>query len=131
MPARYVLDVPYKAGGAIARFGPVKLSGTDGDTVVACTADNEAAIGFCQETVTADDATAGRVVGVRVSGESYVVVNADLAAGDYIRSSSDAGKVEGLAAATANQNSLGRLKTNPAANGDWAIASVVLEQRST
>jgi hypothetical protein len=67
----YVLDKGFEAAGAISRFHFVKLNTSE--QVSQCDAQGEASIGVCQDTITSDDATNGRVAAVRLFGISRVI----------------------------------------------------------
>ena len=75
MGPNYVLDKGFIADTAITQFYAVKLSADDHVTIAAATTDQ--VIGICQEAVTAADATAGRVVDIRLLGISRCVCSAD------------------------------------------------------
>jgi len=110
----YVLDKGFEAAGAIGRFRCVEL-GT-GEVVTQCNALNDPAIGVSQDTISADDATNGRVVDVRMAGISRCIASGPIAIGDRVRAAADGGVVT-LAAATAGQRMVG-IALQAAVSGD-------------
>jgi len=111
-----VLDKGFIAGEAINQFDLVKL--VSAETINKADTDNEAILGVAQETATSDDATAGRVINVRLLGVSRVIADADLTIYTNVVSHDD-GSVKAMAAAT-KQKVVGLLLTDPAAQGDHA-----------
>lgn len=75
----FVLDLPYKAAAAIPVFTLVKLSADD--TVTPTVAATDAAIGVCQEIISAGDVTNGRVCDIRVMGVTRVIAGGTVTRG--------------------------------------------------
>lgn len=74
----YGLDKGFVAGEAIGKFLFVKLVATE--TINVCDTQGEFAIGVVQESITAADATNGRIAAVRVTGVSRVICGDTLTA---------------------------------------------------
>lgn len=72
----YVLSKGFKAGGAITAYRVVTLAAAETVTQTATAASS--AIGIAQETVSAGDATAGRIVNVALLGISRCIAGAVL-----------------------------------------------------
>ena len=77
----------------------------------------EFAVGVLQETVSAADATAGRVCDIRIMGISRCIASAAIAIGDRVVVAAT-GKVATAAATTAKQAQVGIAMTAAAANND-------------
>jgi hypothetical protein len=110
---QYVCDLSFPANAAISQFQAVVLR-TD-LKIEPADAQGEAVFGICQETVTAQDVTDGRIVDVRVLGVSRCVANGNLTAAAFVTTDAT-GKVE---AAASGDWVIGQLVTDPAASGDW------------
>jgi len=111
----YVLDKGFQASEALTQYYLVKLGSTEGYVDQSDTA-NEVCIGVTQEACTADDATSGKIVDVRLMGVTTCVSSEAVALGAFVRSTG-AGKV-GTPAAAAKQKILGVALTAAAADGD-------------
>ena len=83
--ANYVLDKGYKASGALTQFLAVKFSGTTYDTVAPISGLTDAPLGICQETISAGDATNGRVCDIRILGISRAVAGGVINPGDRVK----------------------------------------------
>lgn len=115
--ANPVLTLPFIAAEAMTKYHAVKLNAVDQGVDLADTI-GDACIGIVQETVSSDDATAGRIVAVAVSGTSVWQAGAAVSIGDRLRTAAD-GEAVALAATTANQEVVGIALTAAAAAGDW------------
>lgn len=118
--SNYGLDKGFVAGGAITQFRLVELGASE--TVTQQNAAGAACLGVAQEGCTADDATNGRVISVRLEGIARCIAGAAITfvaggGGVAVRSDSS-GRVVALAAATADQNVVGRVFMGAAAAGD-------------
>ena len=95
----YVLDKGFEANEAITQYYLVKLvAGSTGKIDMVDTA-NEQTIGVAQEAATADEATSGKIIDVRMMGVSTCVAGEAIAIGALVNAKAD-GKVKDLAAAT-------------------------------
>jgi hypothetical protein len=101
----YVLDKGFTAGGAIGQFRAVTLGASE--VVSQAGSAGAACLGICQESISADDATSGRVADIRLLGISRCVLGTGGAAIGAKLRTDDAGKMTALAAATADQNVVG------------------------
>jgi hypothetical protein len=108
MGPNFVLDKGFKVttATAVTKFRAVKLASVD--VCAQCTTLGEIPLGVAQEDCPAADATAGRVIDIRVIGISRVIAAGALAINTRVRVDAN-GRVVALAAATANQNQLGIL----------------------
>lgn len=100
----YVLDKGFQASGAITKYKCVELGA--GEIVNQANALNDPVIGIAQETITATDATNGRVVSVRMAGISRCIAGGTIAIGDRVRCDAS-GNVTTLAVTTAGQRQVG------------------------
>lgn len=100
----FVLDKGYVAAGAIPQFRAVKLNTKD--TVVVTAAAADMPLGVCQEEISADDATNGRVGDIRLLGITRAVASGVIALSGRVIVGAN-GKVAAAAGATANQNQIG------------------------
>lgn len=80
----YVLNKGFQANEAITQFRFVKL-GTGSRNVDICDTAGEAALGVCQEEITAADATNGRIANVAILGISLVESGAAVSAGAKVQ----------------------------------------------
>lgn len=110
------LDKGFRATTAIPQFRVVHLTDVED---MALADGTETPLGVCQEEVSADDATLGRVAGVRMEGISRAVANAAVGLMDPVVAGAD-GRVGPLAAATADQAVVGFVMT-PATAADRHI----------
>lgn len=79
----------YKAGGAIALGQAVKF-GADRETVVACSANTDAAIGVAQGAISSDDATAGVRIEIAIQGGGGKgLAGETISAGKFLVSAAD------------------------------------------
>jgi len=116
--ANQVLTLPFVAAEAMTKYTAVKLNAVDQGVDLADTI-GDACVGVVQETVSADDATAGRIVAVAVMGTTVIEAGAALTTpGTRVRASAT-GQAVTLAATTAEQNQLGITLTAAGAQGDW------------
>jgi hypothetical protein len=111
----YVLDKGYAVGGAVRQFRFVTLGGSE--VVSEAAAAGAQSLGVCQEEVSADDATRGRIVDVRLLGISRCIAGAAITIGAPVRVDNQ-GRVTALAATTANQNQVGIALQAATAAGD-------------
>lgn len=117
----YVIDKGFKAGGAITKYTAVKL--TAAETVATSTSTVDAIIGISQEEISAADATAGRIVNVRLLGISRAIVgNATTTFGQFVTVNAT-GQVIGTT--TAGQPVLGRVLQTVAVTGAHVDVVVV------
>lgn len=72
----YVLSKGFKSGGAITQYRVVSLAAAETVTQTATAA--ASAIGIAQETISAGDATSGRIVNVALLGVSRCIAGAVL-----------------------------------------------------
>ena len=107
-----VLDKGYKANGAVTQFRGVVLA--DDTSVTQAAAAGARCVGISQETATAQDATDGRIINVRVQGISRAVASAAVTRDARVAVQAD-GR---FAAATATQVPVGIALTAAAAAGD-------------
>ena len=112
-----ILDKGFVANEALTKFRVVKI-GAGVRNVDAIDADGQQGIGVVQETASAADATAGRVVDVRLLGVSLCEADAAVTAGAPVRAM-DTGTVAALAATTADQPIVGIALEAAADAGDW------------
>lgn len=110
-----VLSKGFIADSAIPKFYAVKLSGKENCTVV--TVKGELTEGVCQEEITADDVTDGRVAAVRVMGITNCVASAAISQGDEVTVAAD-GRVATVVAASGDRV-LGIAQNAAAQAGDW------------
>lgn len=108
-----VLSKGLIADTAIPKFYAVKLSGKENASV--CDTLGEVAIGVCQEEITADDVTDGRVAAVRIMGISNCVASAAITQGAEVTVAAD-GRV--VTAGTGHRV-LGVAMNAAAQAGDW------------
>lgn len=111
--ATVILEKSAKADGALTKFRAVK-AGSSQDHVAASTAATDVVIGIVQEEVTADDATKGRVVNIRILGVSHAIAGAALS--PYTRVTVDA--TGRMVAAAAGNTQVGIWTTNATAAND-------------
>ena len=74
-----IADLPFACGEAVTKFHAVKL--VAGGLLNMCDTQGERALGIVQETVSADDAAAGRIVAVRPAhcgGVSRAIAGAEI-----------------------------------------------------
>lgn len=112
----FVLDKGYTCLAAVRRFRVV-FATTTREQVREANAAGGIPLGVCQEEISADDATRGRVANIRIMGISRCVADAAIPIDTYVRAAAD-GRVTTLAAVTQNQNVVGRTTTASAAAGD-------------
>lgn len=82
----YILNKPFIPGGAIGQWKLVKMSASD--TVIVCSATGDNPIGICMETISAQDATDGRVATIALLGVSRAIAGAAVAAGAVVMNDS-------------------------------------------
>lgn len=112
--ADHILDKGYLPTAAIGRFRVVLQASTT--TVTQAAAATGALLGICQEEVSAQDATDGRVVNVRIQGRSRAINGTAGALAVGVRVTSDAsGRV---VAASAGNTVVGVVRVAGAAQGD-------------
>lgn len=127
--ANYIVDKSFKPNAAVVQFRVVKAT-ADKDGCAPCGL-GERPLGVIQEEVNAADVTNGRAVAVRSIGITRAVAGAVLANDVPVRSDAN-GKMVGLAAATANQEQVGIVRTPAAADGDLITVQLTIGvQRTT
>ena len=109
----FVLDKGFTVQAAINMFYPVKM-GTANETVTPVTAVTDAVVGWAQETASAQDATDGRSINIRVMGITRAVAGAAIARGAAVKITAT-GKV--ITATTAGP-AHGKAMMAAAADGD-------------
>lgn len=116
----YGLAKGFKAGGAIRQFRFVELGASE--VVTEVDAASVAALGVCQDSISAEDATSGRIANIQLEGIARCIAGAAItfvAGGGGVPVRVDnQGRVVALAAATANQNVVGRVFMGADAAGD-------------
>lgn len=110
----FVLDKGYVPTAAVGQFKVVKAASTKEKCTEATAGDKP--LGVCQNTISSDDATAGRPAAIRVQGISRCVAGGVIAIDDDVKVTTG-GKV--IATTTANDLKVGRATTAAAADGDW------------
>lgn len=108
------LDKGYQPTGAVRQFRVVVRSTTNKEQCAEASAAGAAPLGVCQEEITADDASRGRVADIRIQGISRCIASAALGIGVKVAATND-GRV---AAAVATNNVLGITQTASGAAGD-------------
>jgi hypothetical protein len=98
-----LLSKPFLAGGAIGIYRVVELGASE--VVTQANAATDPMIGICQEEITADDVTRGRVANIQMLGISRAIAGAAIAAG-----------------ATVTTDAVGRVITAVATNRPVGIA---------
>jgi hypothetical protein len=86
----YVLNRGFIANEAIGQFLFVTLVAAEDRAVDLADAQGERVLGVCQEEITADDATAGRVANIALLGVSVVVAGAAITKGNLVTAGADA-----------------------------------------
>jgi hypothetical protein len=81
--ANFILDKGYKATAALTQFLAVKLSTLD--TVAPIAGLTDAPLGIVQETITAGDATNGRMADIRLMGISRAIAGGTITLGDRVK----------------------------------------------
>lgn len=112
------LDKGYQPTGAVRKFRVVTRSTSNKEQCAEAASAGALPLGVCQEEISADDATRGRVADIRISGISRCIAGAALTTIGVPVRTDNQGRVVTLAAATANQNQLGITQTAAAAAGD-------------
>ena len=111
----YVLDKGFVANEAITQYELVKLTSTEGAVDMADTA-NEQILGVAMEGATAAEATAGKVIDVRMMGVATCIAGEAISIGALVNAKAD-GRVKDIAAAV-KQKVCGIALTAAAADGD-------------
>src|SRR5688572_6901317 len=109
----YVLDKGFRAEAAVSMFYPVK-AGANNEGVLPVSAVTDKVVGWAQETASAQDATDGRVINVRMMGITRAIAGAAIARGTPVKITA-AGKV---IAATASGPAHGVATYSVTADGD-------------
>jgi hypothetical protein len=116
--ANFVLDKGYQAAAATTKFFCVKFGSGD-QLMTPVTGTNDAVLGICLETVSAQDATDGRVVDIRIMGIATCIAQAAIARGAKVRAHST-GKVTPVAGtAGLVENIVGIALETVTTDGDW------------
>lgn len=113
-----VLDLPFIPDAATTEFRFQKLGATDQGCTLAGA--DEVVLGVALETTSAADATAGRVIGVRVLGVSVVEAAGAISIGAPVYSDA-AGKATG----TGTTNPAGTALTATTADGQYVMVLLV------
>lgn len=113
----FVLDKGYQPTGAVRQFRAVTASTSNKEQCAEATSAGARVLGICQEEVTAGNATNGRVASIRIMGISRCIAAAALAIDVPVRVDNQ-GRVQAMAATTANQNQVGITRTASANAGD-------------
>lgn len=116
MGPKVILDESVIADTAISRYYAVRQTATERGAV-ANTA-GQLVLGIAQEAADATDVSNGRVIRVRTMGVTRAVVDAAYPIQTKLRVAAD-GRLTALAAATANQNVVGIVRTPSTAANDW------------
>lgn len=114
--ANFILDKGYVSTGAVRQFSAVVRTAVKQQCAEASVL-GALTLGVCQDEVSAEQATNGRVADIRVNGITRAIADGVIGVGVRVRTAAD-GRVTALAAATANQNVLGITETASAAAGD-------------
>jgi hypothetical protein len=77
-----ILELPYKASSAISKLRFVQLTGDE--TVGACTAVTDKALGVSKVDISAAEQLAGKALDVQVSGVAWVEAAAAITRGAYV-----------------------------------------------
>lgn len=116
--ANFVLDKGYQAAAAITKFQCVKYGAGD-QLATPVTGTNDAVLGVSQEAASAQDATDGRIIDIRLMGITTVVAQVAIARGAKVRAHST-GKVTTLAGtAGLVENIVGIALETVTTDGDW------------
>jgi hypothetical protein len=107
-----VLSKSFLAGGAIGIYRAVEIAA--GEVVTQANAGTDAILGICQEEITADDVTRGRVANVQMLGVSRCIAGAAITIGATVMTDGT-GRV---IAATATNRPIGMALQAAAAAGD-------------
>lgn len=113
----FVLDKGYQPTGAVTQFKVVVRSTTNKEQCAQATVLGGAALGICQDDVTAARAAVGRVADIRIMGISRAIADAAIGIGVPVRAAAD-GRVTALAVTTANQELVGITQTASGAAND-------------
>lgn len=108
-----ILELPYKAGGAISKMRFVKLTGDQ--EVSAVTGVTDQALGVAKVDISAAEATAGKATAVQVLGVAWVEAAAAITRFDFVAPSAN-GRAQ---TAVATQFAMGRALKAAANAGDW------------
>lgn len=120
--ADHILDKGYQVTTAVVQFAAV-IQTTD-TAIKQCDGAAQLAVGFCQETISASDATNGRIANVRVMGRTKAINGT---AGALARNTRCAVDNQGrLVAATTGQAVVAITRTAATAQGDIVEADVVV-----
>lgn len=112
-----ILDKGYQPTGAVRQFRAVTRSTSNKEQCAEAASAGAAVLGVCQEEISADDATRGRVANIRIMGISRCIAGAALTTiGTPVRTDNQ-GRVVTLGA-TATNLQLGITQTAAAAAGD-------------
>ncbi len=111
--ADHILDKGFTAQSALTQFKAVKTGSVD-DSCTAVTGTTDVVIGIVQETATSDDATAGRVVNVRLLGISDAIAGAAISRWAPVKVTA-AGK---MVTASAGERQVGLATIAAGADGD-------------
>jgi len=114
----YVLDKGFKAGGAAAirQWRCVRMTAVD--TCAEANTAGQVVLGVCQESVSANDSSRGRVADIRIMGITRAEAGAAITLGDRLVTDNQ-GRVVPATAATAKQNQVGIAWAAAGAAGDY------------
>lgn len=112
-----ILSKGFVADTAVPLYYAVRQTDTE-HMAVANTA-GQFVLGICQEEISAEDATVGRVARIRVMGISRGVAGAAIARGARLTVAADGRLVTAAPAAGANANVVGVALTATTAAGEW------------
>lgn len=112
-----ILSKGFVADTAVPLYYAVRQTDTE-HCAVANTA-GQMVLGICQEEISADDATVGRVARVRMQGISRAVAGAAIARGDRLTVAADGRLTTAAPAVGANANIVGVALTAATAAGAW------------
>jgi hypothetical protein len=110
-----VLDMSWLAGGAITQWTLVEL--TASETVTQVNAVTDQPMGVCQESITAGDATNGRICLVRVLGVTLVKSGGSITRGALLRPTAT-GTVQALAGVAGTSEVVVGIALDDASSGD-------------
>jgi hypothetical protein len=117
--SQYVQDIQLKGLSALTKFRAVILGTAAAQTCDVPAGQNAQCIGVVQETTTAADVTAGRIVDVRVAGVTTAEADAAITIGQQLICNAATGRIGPALAATAKQYKIGIALTAASAQGDW------------
>ena len=114
-----VLNKGFQAAGAITQFRFVELVSGQERQVQQASALNNLVVGVCQETITADDATKGRVANIAMMGVTLVEAGAAITKGAKVRTDAQ-GRAVALANTAGTVDQVAGIALDDAsAAGDW------------